>query len=113
MTKTFIQTREFSLNWDNLGFVDEDLRQLELEIMNNPDKFPVIPGTGGLRKARLAANGKGKRGGARVCFIDFTFCETVYLITVYEKTDKDDLSLKERKIIKNMIESLRVALGGK
>ena len=113
MTKTFIQTHEFSINWDDLGFADEDLRQLELEIMSYPDKFPVIRGTGGLRKARLAANGKGKRGGARVCFIDFEFCETVYLITVYEKTDKDDLSLKERKNIKNMIESLRVALGGK
>lgn len=31
MTRTFIQTNEFSKNWDNLGFDDEDLRLLELK----------------------------------------------------------------------------------
>lgn len=29
MIRTFIQTREFSRNWDELGFDDEDLRMLE------------------------------------------------------------------------------------
>ena len=40
MTRTFIQTREFSLRWDDLGFTDEDLRKLELDIMQHPDKYP-------------------------------------------------------------------------
>lgn len=39
MIRTFIQTREFSRNWDELGFDDEDLRMLELDIMNNPQKI--------------------------------------------------------------------------
>ena len=42
MIRTFIQTGEFSRNWDRLGFDDEDLRQLELDIMNNPDKYPLL-----------------------------------------------------------------------
>lgn len=50
MIRTFIQTREFSRNWDELGFDDEDLRMLELDIMNNPQKYPVMKGAGGLRK---------------------------------------------------------------
>ena len=50
MIRTFIQTREFSRNWDELGFDDEDLCMLELDIMNNPQKYPVMKGTGGLRK---------------------------------------------------------------
>ena len=54
MTRTFIQTREFSHNWDNLGLDDEDLRLLELDIMKNSDKYPVMLGTVGLRKARIA-----------------------------------------------------------
>ena len=33
MVRTFIQTREFSRNWDKLGFKDEDLRKLELELL--------------------------------------------------------------------------------
>ena len=53
MTRTFIQTREFSRRWDELGFDDDDLKKLELDIMNNPDKYPIMQGTGGLRKARI------------------------------------------------------------
>ena len=40
MFRTFIQTREFSKNWDKLGFRDEDLRKLELTLLENPDAFP-------------------------------------------------------------------------
>ena len=85
MTRTFIQTKEVSRNCDDLGFDDEDLRVLELDIMKNPDKYPVMSGTGGLRKARVSLENKGKSGGARVCYVDFVFAETVYLITVYGK----------------------------
>ena len=114
MIRTFIQTGEFSRNWDRLGFDDEDLRQLELDIMNNTDKYPVMKGTGGLRKARIALgdNNKGKSGGARVCYVDFIFAETVYLITVYSKKEKDNLSKEERNEIKKAIEALGKSLGG-
>ncbi len=114
MIRTFIQTGEFSRNWDRLGFDDEDLRQLELDIMNNPDKYPVMKGTGGLRKARIALgeNNKGKSGGARVCYVDFVFAETVYLITVYSKKEKDNLSKEELNEIKKAIEALGKSLGG-
>lgn len=44
MVRTFIQTREFSRNWDKLGFKDEDLRKLELELLENSDLHPVIKG---------------------------------------------------------------------
>lgn len=113
MTKTFIQTHEFSRKWDELGFNDEDLRQLELNIMKDPDKYPIMQGTGGLRKARVAIENKGKSGGARVCFVDFVFAKTVYLITVYPKKEKDNLSKEERNKIKKVIEALKKSLGGK
>ena len=113
MTRTFIQTTEFSHNWDDLGFDEEDLRLLELDIMRNPNKYPIIQGTGGLRKARIALGNKGKRGGARVCFVDFVFAETIYLITVYRKKEKDNLSKEERNEIKKVIDTLSKHLGGK
>lgn len=112
MIRTFIQTREFSRNWDELGFDDEDLRMLELDIMNNPQKYPVMKGTGSLRKARISLDNKGKSKGARVCYVDFVFAETVYLITVYGKKDKDNLSKEERNNVKKVIEALRKTLGG-
>ena len=113
MTRTFIQTHEFTRNWDNLGFDDEDLRLLELEILKNPNKFPIMQGTGGLRKARIALDNKGKSGGARVCFVDFVLAETIYLITVYGKKEKDNLSKEERNEIRKLIDALGKSLGGK
>ena len=103
MTRTFIQTKEFSSRWDRLGFSDDDLRRLELDLMTNPDKYPVIQGTGGLRKARFAFEHQGKSGGVRVCYVDFVVKEIIYLITVYPKSEKDNLSKNERNEIKKMI----------
>ncbi|MBE5823010.1 MAG: type II toxin-antitoxin system RelE/ParE family toxin [Butyrivibrio sp.] len=113
MTRTFIQTNEFSRRWDEIGFDDEDLRMLENDIMSNPKKYPVIKGTGALRKARVAIENRGKSGGARVCYVDFVFAETIFLITVYEKKEKDNLSFQERVEIKKMIDTLEKNLGGK
>ena len=113
MTRTFIQTHEFSRRWDELGFDDDDLRKLELDIMNNPDKYPIMQGTGGLRKARISLDNKGKSGGARVCFVDFIFAETIYLITVYGKKEKANLTKEERNEVKKAIDLLKMSLGGK
>lgn len=114
MTRTFIQTHEFSRNWDDLGFDDDDLRLLEIDIMKHPKKYPVIKGTGGLRKARITLDdNKGKSGGARVCFVDFILEETVYFITFYSMKEKDNLSMEERNEIKKAIEMLKKNLGGK
>lgn len=110
MTRTFIQTKEFSKNWDELGFDDDDLRKLELDLMSNPTKYPVMQGRGGLRKARYAIENKGKSGGVRVCYVDFVFAETIYLITVYPKNEKDNLSKAERNEIKKAIEILESTL---
>ena len=110
MTRTFIQTNEFSKNWDILGFDDEDLRILVLSILEHPEKYPIMKGTGGLRKARISIGRKGKSGGARVCFVDFIFVETLYLITVCGKKEKDNLSITERNQIKKMIDTLKKTL---
>lgn len=67
----------------------------------------MISGTGGLRKYRISFPGKGKSGGGRVAYVDFSAYETIYLITVYSKSKKDDLSKKERECISKMINILK------
>ena len=113
MTRTFIETTEFTKQWKELGLSDDDLRLLEEDIMKNPNKYPVMKGTGGLQKARISiGNNKGKSGGARVCFVDFVFFETVYFITVYSKNEKENLTKEERNAIKMYVEMLKKNLGG-
>lgn len=110
MTRTFIQTHEFSKRWDKLGLDDDDLRKLELDLLIHSSEYPVIQGTGGLRKMRFAFGKDGKRGGGRVCFVDFVLAETIYLITIYAKSEKDDLSQSEKHEIRKMIQRLEDSL---
>lgn len=110
MTRTFIQTKEFSRNWDELGFNDDDLRRLELQIMSDPQIGAVMRGTGKLRKMRFALENGGKSGGTRVCYVDFLSLETVYLITIYPKSMKENLTSAERNDIKKMIIKLEESL---
>jgi len=60
-----------------------------------PDAGDLIPGGGGARKLRWAASGHGKSGGARI--ITYWHCDgcPVYLITMYLKADRSDLSQAE------------------
>jgi hypothetical protein len=107
MTRTFIQTQEFSQQWRALGFDDEDLRHLELMIMQNPEVGVVMQGTGGLRKMRFAYEGRGKSGSVRVCYVDFVSLDTVYLVTAFSKNQQANLSKAERNNVKKVIETLR------
>lgn len=90
-----------------MGFVDKDLRQLELMIMQNPEVGVVMQGTGGLRKMRFAYEGRGKSGSVRVCYVDFVSLDTVYLVTAFSKNQQANLSKAERNNVKKVIEALR------
>lgn len=59
---------------------------------------------------RFAFEGAGKSGSTRVCYVDFAIHETVYLITVYPKSKKDNLSRAERNVVKKLIEVLEKSL---
>ena len=53
-----------------LELVDDDVyRKFQNEMAANPEKGPVVKGTGGLRKARMSLPGRGKSGGARVLYL--------------------------------------------
>jgi mRNA-degrading endonuclease RelE of RelBE toxin-antitoxin system len=47
---------------------DDEYRELQKALMDNPETGKVIPGSGGVRKLRWRAPGRGKRGGYRVIY---------------------------------------------
>lgn len=102
----FVELPEFTKNWHKIGLTDEDLWALEEFLGQNPDFGDVIQGTGGLRKIRWAAKGRGKRGGSRVCYVDMIRKEKVYLISVFSKNQKENLSELEKREIKELIKLL-------
>jgi len=52
----------------------------------------------------IASKGKGKRGGARVITYVYVEAETVYLLTIYDKSEKADLRAKDLKELIEHIE---------
>ncbi len=59
-------------------------------IAANPEAGDLIPGSGGCRKVRWSASGRGKRGGARVIY--FLHAEhTIWLLIAYAKAQYDNL----------------------
>lgn len=82
----------------------------EAEIAARPDAWPVIPGTGGARKARVALAGRGKRGGARVIYFYAPTPELLVLLDIYAKGAKEDLTDADRKAIRAAIRAIVDAL---
>lgn len=109
MTRTFIEVPIFTKKWKELGFTDENLRELQKVLLDDPKAGDAIQGTGGLRKIRIPMEnkGKGKRGGARVVYVDVELKESIYFINVYSKDEKAGLTPDEKKAFKAIIKFLK------
>ena len=111
MLREFVMTDVFERHWKSLGLDDSELKRLQEELLVDPMKGDVIEGTEGLRKVRFSFNGKGKRGGIRVLYVDLLVAERIYLIAAYSKSVKDDLTMDEKKALNNLIKQLKKEAG--
>ena len=101
----FIETAIFTKRIE-AHLSDEALRQLQIELVLEPEKGSLIRGGSGLRKIRVVDKnrGKGKRGGLRVIYYLQQCEETAYLVFVYSKNESEDLTPKEIKILRSLVE---------
>jgi len=83
---------------------DEDYRRLQAALIANPELGDLIRGTGGLRKARWSAKGRGKRGGVRVIYYWLRKRYQVLMLLMYPKSARDDLTAGERKLLAKLVE---------
>jgi len=105
MKATFIELPPFQRVRDEY-FDDDSFKALQSELMKNPEAGDVIQGTGGLRKIRYTdkRRGKGKRGGLRVIYFWKDAADQFWLFTVYDKDEADDLSPKQREMLKQRLQ---------
>lgn len=116
MTREFVYMTTFEKQWTNVGLTDEELKELEVLLCENPEAGDMIQGTGGLRKLRWALPGRGKSGSIRTLYVDFAYFEQIYMMACFKKSEKQNLSKAEKKLIKSTIEQIKVHLreqGGK
>ena len=79
---------------------------MELNIAAQPLSFPVMPQTGGCRKARWARGNRGKSGGIRVVFYYYVIGDTVYMIDAYPKNEKENLTDAEKIELKKLSKAI-------
>jgi hypothetical protein len=108
MKAAFIESSGFTV-WVSDHLSDSEYEWLQQLLMDNPDAGDVMPGCGGLRKVRTPdpKRGKGKRGGARVIYLHVPVAKRFYMLDVYGKDEKDDLTPQEKKLLRELADELK------
>jgi hypothetical protein len=100
-----IETPDYLSDAKAAGLTDAERERIVTTLANNPQVGDEIPGSGGARKVRIAGRGKRKSGGYRVIVFYSGDDIPVFLLNVFSKGDRVDLSQAERN-------ELRRELGG-
>lgn len=104
--QTVVETGEFLRAAKKMAMSAEERSGLVAMLAENPQAGDEISGTGGMRKLRVAAKGKGKSGGYRV--ITFFSGENipVFLIAAYAKNQKETITGQEKKALKTLSDTI-------
>ena len=93
------------------ALMDDDERSaMEFFIATTAADHPVIPETGGFRKARWALPGRGKSGGLRVIYFLVTRPGQVFMAAIYRKSDQDNLSAADRRKLAAVAKGIKAEL---
>ena len=104
--QTVAETPTFSRQAEQL-FSDDEKQELIAFLAGNPLAGDVIPGTGGVRKVRFAASGRGKRGGARVIYYFLDESVPLYALLVYPKNARSDMTADEKRAAFALVEAIK------
>jgi hypothetical protein len=102
---TVVETPEFLSRAKRL-LTDAERLALVDHLAANPTAGDLMEGTGGARKVRWGARGKGKRGGARVISFYGGPGLPVFLLTLFGKGERANLSKAERNALRRLLADL-------
>ncbi|WP_413206989.1 type II toxin-antitoxin system RelE/ParE family toxin [Rhodospirillum sp. A1_3_36] len=102
---TIVETRAFIARASAI-MADEDREALKSMLATDPECGAVMRGTGGVRKVRVALAGRGKSGGARVVYYYRNGTMPLFLLAIFAKNEKDNLSQAERNDLAALVQVL-------
>lgn len=108
-----IETPSYLSAADDAGMTDEERRDAVTFIAANPMAGDMIQGTGGCRKVRLAGRGKGKSGGYRIITYYAGTDVPVFLLTVFSKGERANLTKAEKNSLRTLTQTLVASLTAK
>ena len=98
----FVETPIFTKEARDL-LDDDEYRALQLALILRPEQGAVIQGSGGLRKLRWGARGRGKRGGLRIIYYWEKEENTYYMLFLYPKSDQEDLTAAQLRVLGRLV----------
>lgn len=107
--QTVVETPDYLNDANALGLTEAERDSIVSWIASNPEAGDLIAGTGGARKVRFAGRGKGKSGGYRVITFYSGSDIPVFLLNVFAKNEKTDLTANERNTLKRVLSDLAKA----
>ncbi len=75
-------------------------------LSEHPSAGDLIQGTGGIRKLRWARGSKGKSGGVRVIYYFHSEIMPLYLLAVFGKNEKANISAEEKQLLSKLVNEL-------
>lgn len=99
--QTVVETPAFQKAAEKAGVTKDEVETAITQLARNPEAGDLIKGSGGCRKVRMAGKGKGKSGGYRLITYYGGPQSPLFLLTIYSKSDKVNLS-------KEQVETMRV-----
>jgi hypothetical protein len=107
---TVAETAVFMRQAGALWTEDERFEFIDF-IARNPEAGDLIPASGGVRKVRWGRHGSGKRGGVRIIYFYHDPAMSLYLLMIYAKARRDDLSPDARRTVQALVARLNEAYG--
>jgi len=83
---------------------DEEYQELQNTLVAYPESGKLIQGSGGLRKIRWGIASKGKRGGVRAIYYFANSKNQVFMLMVYAKNERSDLTKEQLSLLKKVVE---------
>jgi hypothetical protein len=100
---SFIETKLFT-RLVNEYLSDDEYRELQKTLIANPEAGDVVPGSGGVRKLRLRAARRGKRGGYRVIYFARIAQGVIWMLTMYPKNAAENIPAHVLRQIRKEVE---------
>jgi len=102
----FVEHPTFTAQITDL-LTDDQYKDLQNSLVENPLQGAVIPGLGGLRKVRVALPGRGKRGGARIIYLAMIEAGAMFMLYAYSKGDISDMTSAQKKRVRQLVEEIK------
>lgn len=107
---TIVETRAYVSRADKL-LDEEEREEIKVQLALDPERGAIMRGTDGVRKMRFAVGGRGQSGGVRVVYYFHNATMPVFLLTVFAKNEKGNLTRAEQNDLAKLVKVLRATYG--